>query len=203
LTNFDEENFFKNGKDFIYQKIQERKIEEYIHLYKDQFFCEYPTNEFVDVYYPIIENREKIDKKYINYVESIQTFFKELNEKEGLNEKFFVDKLKVKINYLFYCVLANCKKHILEEKTIKFQKFFRRFKVRNLMKRYIEKAKIIQRKWKEHYYLNKNDLNLSFKYIVRSSFTKDPLISKLFNVFKGNYQQLISHNEELMNVMIK
>lgn len=150
----------------------------------------------------LLDNKENIDKKYINFVETIQSFFKELNVKEGLNEAFYVDKHKVKINYLFYCILANCKKHILEEKTIRFQKYFRRFKVRNLMKRYVEKATIIQRKWKEHYYLRKNDLNLSFKYIVRSSIIKDPLISKLFTAFKGNYELLLVQNEELMNVSL-
>lgn len=186
----------------LFKCLKENYVLEYINLYKNQYFTEYSTDTFIKNFSALIEDNQYTLDTIKDYSSSLNTFFNEFNKKENLNEKFFVSTEKVKINFVFYCILANSTKNIVEEKTLIFQKYFRRFKIRLMFKSYISKVSIIQRKWRSYYYLIKYkfDYKKSCKYILRRTIAKDNLVPKLLKQIMKNASKADLEKEELIKV---
>lgn len=202
LTNFNLNLFSSSSenKNGLINLIRQFNIVNYLNFYKNKYFAEYLTENFIKTFSPLFEGKEKFQTvKDINYTDSIRTFMIELKQNENLDGKFYVSKEIVKFDFVFYCILSNCTKNILQEKTLKFQRYFRRFKVRNLMKKYIEKVRLIQRNWREHKYLRTDDIDRSIRYIL--THTSDMLSSKLFKKILRSNTKLKHSTTELTDVL--
>jgi hypothetical protein len=188
--------------------LQNNKIIEYAKFFKNKkkFYVDFNTNNFFQKFLPILED---IDQKYDpqkDYSAQIESFFKDLQKFEDINETFEVDLKKIKLNYQTYSILMKLLKNVIEEKTLIIQKNFKRKIIYNFIKYFRNKVILIQNIWRSYFFKkfpDKFDFDIYSYYILNKSKKYDPISLKIYRKTFSKILQLENENtkyqEELKN----